>query len=300
VSRGQAEPASSGPSSPPAPIVDTHAHIYAPDERRYPPIPEPRRPPDGTGSLDRLREVSRANGVTAVCAIQTSTFYRFDNRYILDSAGAEPGWLAGVCTLDPDDPGSPAMLERAVRDHGIRGMRSIPAADGRLDHPGVRALWAAATDLGIVINLLIDPDLAGQAERLLGRFPSLRVVLDHGLNLRVGRGLEPTLGILRRLSAREHTYAKLSFVPTGSATGYPCADMLDPCLRVIDAFGPDRCVWGSDFPVELWAPRITYAEHLRIFTEDLPLEPAARAAILGGTALRLWFPSVAGQSSSSR
>ncbi|HYM13924.1 MAG TPA: amidohydrolase family protein, partial [Bryobacterales bacterium] len=70
---------------------------------------------------------------------------------------------------------------------------------------------------------------------------------------------------------------------------YPCRDMHQTCLQVIEAFGPQRCVWGSDFPCELWTPRVTYAQGLRIFTHDLPLKDEARQAILGETARRLWF-----------
>lgn len=61
------------------------------------------------------------------------------------------------------------------------------------------------------------------------------------------------------------------------------------CLKIVNAFGSERCVWGSDFPCELWTPRVTYAQHLRIFAQDLPLSAEQRAAILGGTASRLWF-----------
>ena len=48
-------------------------------------------------------------------------------------------------------------------------------------------------------------------------------------------------------------------------------------------------MWGSDFPCELWIPKATYAQHLRLFTDELGLEAAARAAVLGGTAARVWF-----------
>ena len=71
-------------------IVDTHAHIYSPDEERYPPIEKPLRPPGGKGSLEDLHAESRANGVNAACIIQTSTFYRFDNRYILTAPRPRP------------------------------------------------------------------------------------------------------------------------------------------------------------------------------------------------------------------
>jgi predicted TIM-barrel fold metal-dependent hydrolase len=270
--------------------VDTHAHIYSPDERRYPPIDKPLRPPGGKGSLEDLKKESQANGVRAVCAIQTSTFYRFDNRYICDSAKANPEWVAGVCTLDPDDAHSPGLLAQYVREYGVRGMRSIPARDGRLDHPGVRALWKTGLERGIVINVLINRDKASHLHRLLREFAGLRVVLDHCLNLKAGAELEPTLAEVLRLAQYKNLHAKLTFVPTGSTTGYPCADMHAACLQVIDAFGAERCVWGSDFPCELWCPKVSYAEHLRIFSRDLPLSDTARTAILGETARRLWFP----------
>lgn len=270
-------------------IVDTHAHIYAPDEERYPTIEKPYRPPGGKGSLEDLKKESQANGVAACCIIQTSTFYRFDNRYIADSAKANPGWTAGVVTLSPDDPESPLMLARLVKDFGVKGMRSIAAADGRLDHPGVRALWRTALDLGIVINVLTNRDKAGQVDALLADFPKLPVVLDHCLNLKVGPELEEILEAVLFLSRRPNLHAKVTFVPTGSATGYPCADMHSTATTVIDAYGPERCVWGSDFPCELWTPKVSYAEHLRIFQEDLGLSEAAREQVLGATARRLWF-----------
>ena len=50
-----------------------------------------------------------------------------------------------------------------------------------------------------------------------------------------------------------------------------------------------RCVRGSDFPCELWCPRISYAQHLRIFTHELGLKPATKKAVLGETAYQLWF-----------
>jgi L-fuconolactonase len=270
-------------------IIDTHAHIYSPDEKKYPPIEKPLRPPGGKGSLEDLRKESRANGVRAVCAIQTSTFYRFDNRYICNSTKANPDWVAGVCTLNPDDPHSPDQLRQFVHDYGIKGMRSIPARDGMLDHPGVRSLWKTALELGIVINVLIGRNKAEEAHRLLGEFSDLPVVLDHCLNLKAGPELDATLMAVLHLGRRKNLHAKLTFIPTGSATGYPCRDMYDACLKVIGAFGPERCIWGSDFPCELWTPKVSYAEHLRIFTHDLPLEDGARKQILGETANRLWF-----------
>jgi len=273
-------------------VIDTHAHIYSPDEKRYPPIEKPLRPPGGKGSIEDLKKESQANGVSAVCTIQTSTFYRFDNRYICDTAAVNKDWVAGVCTLDPDDTHSPGLLRHHAEKFGLRGMRSIPARDGRLDHPGVRALWKSAMEGGLVINVLINRDKADQCATLLKAFPGLRVVLDHCLNLKAGEEEQAILADVLKLSAYKNLHAKLTFIPTGSRTGFPCADMHASCLKVIDAFGPERCVWGSDFPCELWTPRVSYADHLRIFQQALPLSEDARAAILGTTSRRLWFPAL--------
>jgi predicted TIM-barrel fold metal-dependent hydrolase len=270
-------------------IVDTHAHIYSPDETRYPPIAKPNRPPGGKASIDDLRATARANGVERVCAIQTSSFYRFDNRYLADATRANRDWVAGVCTLDPDDPHSPGMLLHYAAEYGVKGMRSIPARDGRLDHAGVRALWKAASDRGLVINVLINRDKADECDRLLAEFPKLRVVLDHCLNLRKGASYDAVLAAVLRLARRKNLHAKLTYLATGSDEPFPCESMHASCLRIIEAFGAERCVWGSDFPNALWTPKVSYAEYLRIFTEALPLAVSARNEILGGTASRLWF-----------
>jgi predicted TIM-barrel fold metal-dependent hydrolase len=87
-------------------ILDTHAHVYSADEANYPTIGKPLRPPGDAGSVANLERVTKANGVGAVCIVQTSTFYGFDNRFICDTAVATQRWTAGVCTLDPDDPHS--------------------------------------------------------------------------------------------------------------------------------------------------------------------------------------------------
>lgn len=270
-------------------IVDTHAHLYSRDEKRYPPIAKPLRPPNGKGTLGDLRAEMAAHGVERACLIQTSSFYQFDNRYLCDSAKVSSDWAAGVCTLDPEDPHSPGLLAQYARDFGVKGMRSIPARNRQLDHPGVRALWKTALDQGIVINVLVTREKTAELERLLKDFARLPVVLDHCMNLKAGPEGEPILRDVLRLSRQKNLYAKCTFVPTGSATGYPCADMHARAMEVINAYGPERCVWGSDFPCELWTPKVSFGEHLRIFTKDLPLSEAQRKAVLGETARKLWF-----------
>jgi predicted TIM-barrel fold metal-dependent hydrolase len=276
-------------------IIDCHAHIYSPDEKRYQPKDKPLRVPVRKGSAEDLRRESLANGVTAVRAIQTVTFYGYDNRYLCDSAKANPEWMAGVCTLDPDDPHSPGLLRQFAREYGVRSLRGVPSpARKTFDDPGVRALWKTAMDEGLTVDaFLMRLELVESAEKLLREFPRLTIGFCHCMDLKPGPLLVPSLDAVRRLARYPNLYPKVDFIGTGTRLKYPCEDLHEPCLKVIEAYGPERCVWASCFPNELWTPKISYAEHLRIFTEALPLKTEARRMILGETARRLWFPKLA-------
>ena len=94
---------------------------------------------------------------------------------------------------------------------------------------------------------------------------------------------------MQKLAELPNVHAKLTFIPTGSKKPYPCDDLHDACRAVVKAFGSDRCVWGSDFPCELWCPKVTYSQHLKIFTDHLGFNDKDKANILGNTAYKLWF-----------
>ena len=276
-------------------IIDTHAHVFSEDEQAYPPRESPSRPPPGTGTIERLTEEVERHEVRAVTAVQVSGFYGFDNRYVRAVALQNPHWLAGVCTLDPLDESAPRKAREYARDGSMRGLRSVPAPDGRLDHPGVRALWRAASEEGVPVNVLAGYEVENQLHRLLDAFPALPVVLDHSLRLQAGDRARATLSALERLSRHRHLYAKVSFIANGELgcrEGWPCSSMFGSVMRVVDLFGAERCAWGSHFPTEKYAQPLTYGQHLDIFREQLPLSDAARRQILGETARRLWFPEL--------
>ena len=270
-------------------IIDCHAHIYGEDESKYPTRDDPYRPPGGKGTVSHLESEMKANAVSHVTAIQTSSYYQWDNRFTSDSARANPDFMVGVITLDPDNPYSPEMMKYYVSQYNVRGMRSVPAKSGMLDDPGVDRLWTMAEQLGIVINVLVNRDKRSEIESLVQRHPNLRIVLDHCMNLKADENHDATLKDVVALAKLPNVHAKLTFIPTGTKEPYPCRDLHDSCKEVINAFTPQRCVWGSDFPTELWCPNITYAQHLKIFTYELGLDDESKKAILGETAQRLWF-----------
>ena len=270
-------------------IIDCHAHLYSGDDSKYPPRENPNRPPAGIGFLKHLKKEMKAAGVRHVTVVQPSSYYHWDNRFTADSSRANSEFMAGVVTLDPDNSYSPEMLEYYVSNYNVRGMRSVPAKSGKIDDPGVEKLWATAEKLGIVINVLSKHNKHVEIKAMAKRHPKLSIVLDHCLGLKLGDTYQVTLKALLDLAKLPNLHAKLTLIPLGTKEPYPCRDMHDTCRTLIDAFTPQRCVWGSHFPTALFQPKVSYAQHLKIFTHELGLDETTKKAILGETAYRLWF-----------
>jgi predicted TIM-barrel fold metal-dependent hydrolase len=270
-------------------IIDCHAHLYGEDETKYPTRENPNRPPNGLGNLAHLKREMKANGVSHVTVVQPSSYYYWDNRFTADTSSDNSDSVVGIVTLDPDNPYSPEMLEYYVSQYNVRGMRSVPAKSGKLDDPGVENLWATAERLGIVINVLTKHDKHEEIKVLARRHPKLSIVLDHCLGLKLGETFDITLKAILDLAKLPNLHAKLTLIPLGTKEPYPCRDMHETCKTLIDTFTPQRCVWGSHFPTALFQPKVTYAQHLRIFTHELGLDEGSKRAILGETAYGLWF-----------
>ena len=270
-------------------IIDCHAHLYGEDESKYPPRENPNRPPEGHGTLAHLKRQMKANGVSHVTVVQPSSYYRWDNRFTADTAKNNPEIIGGIVTLDPDNPYSPEMLEYYVSQYHVRGMRSVAAKSGSFDDPGVEKLWATAERLRIVVNPQTTYDKHEELKTLAKRHPHLPVVLDHCLGLRLGDTYQATMDACLELAELPNLHTKLTLIPLGTREPYPCKDMHDACKRLIDAFTPQRCVWGSHFPTALFQPNVSYAQHLKLFTHELGLDKTSKEAILGKTAHRLWF-----------
>lgn len=273
------------------PIVDAHPHIYSSDRSAYPTIEEPWEPGEPASAED-LKITMDAVGVDRAVFIQTSTFYGHDNRYVMDSAKEHSGWATGVVTLDPDDVSHVDLLEDAVTNSNIRGMRGTSDSMSRISSPNVYRLWTKAMTLGIPVNCMVmdDLDRVPEIERIAQDLGDLKIVIDHCFMLNTRHRAEETLLALERLSALPNIYAKLTSGTHGSYRVYPHVDMHAPLKRVIDAFSPARCVWGSNFPNALWSRGTSYAQNLHLFVKELGLALPDKAEILGGTAMALWFP----------
>ncbi|MBM3264070.1 MAG: amidohydrolase family protein [candidate division Zixibacteria bacterium] len=274
-------------------IVDTHAHIYHPDEHLYPMCENPYRPPEGAGSIEHLRRNMAEAGVGRIVLVQTFSAYRWDNRLLADTARANRHDMVGVCNLHSGAADSPSEWARMAGEINVRGLRlEVPHVEPRrYDQPGAEALFETARRLGLVLCAHIGVEWADELAKLLERYPDVPVVLDHSAYLSAADAGTAKLATVCALSVYNNLHTKLTFGVTGSQDpGFPFADVHPVIHQVIRAFGPDRCMWGSDFPCELWLQKATYVEHLRLFTEALGLTPAEQSAILSETPMRVWFP----------
>ncbi len=271
-------------------IIDAHAHIYSPDESKYPVKRDPYRPPSGKGTPEGLQAEMKVAGVDRAMLVQTTTFYLWDNSFVRDVGAKSGQWARTVVTLNPEDPHSPDVLYALSRRANARAIRTYPVAQGPYNHPGNRRLWAAAGELGITVNVLISrASEADDVAQMLRDFPQVKAVLDHCIALDVKQEFDLRVKRVIELAQFKNLYAKLTYLATGSAEQFPFRDMHSVTRQIVNAYGPQRCVWGSDYPTELWCPKVTYRQQVELFQNRLGLSKSEQDEILGGTAHRLWF-----------
>jgi predicted TIM-barrel fold metal-dependent hydrolase len=120
-------------------------------------------------------------------------------------------------------------------------------------------------------------------------FPTIPIILDHCGYISPGFDPPaPTLEPVLRLADCPNVYAKLTFFGTASPAPYPFQDVHWMGRRIVDAFGADRCMYGSNFPTAQYNPKMTYRQTVELFSQAMALSDEERAWILGRTAAKLW------------
>jgi predicted TIM-barrel fold metal-dependent hydrolase len=265
------------------PIVDSHLHIWADDREQYPRAEAPYRAPVEL-LLDYMDEAGVDHAV-----IVLPMYYRYDNRVLADTLRQYPGRFAGVGVLDPREAEAPDRLNGLVADHGIRGVRLRATIEEEwFGHPDTYPLWRRAGELGVPLCLLGRPQHVPIMRALAERFPDTPVVIDHFAQLPAAGGVESaSFQTFLSMAALPNVYVKLSGLHYWGGGRYPWPQA-QPMLRAaVDAFGPQRTMWGSDWPHILFGAG--YIRCLNFVRRELPwLSDHDRDQILGGTALKLW------------
>jgi L-fuconolactonase len=266
-------------------IVDAHTHIVSADRERYPLSPRPlsgkwyeAAPCSAEGLIDAMdaAEVDRA------ILVQPMGAYSFDNRYTGDSALAHPERFVAACCIDPDAARPLETLDRWVDEKGMRGLRlfALSRGDSWLAAPYTYPIWDRAAQLGLHIIVTIFSHQLGDLRRMLERYPELDVSLDHCAFP------DPTApDALFALADRSNLHLKVSTHVLDAAVG--AERSAQPFVRrLVDAFGSERIMWGSDF---CQTHDRSYAQLAELARQSFDaLAPKDREACLGGTAARLW------------
>ena len=273
--------------------IDAHVHVWTPDVAQYPLASgfDVSQMKPASFTPEELFVHTKANGVGRIVLIQMS-YYRFDNRYMLDTMDRFPGVFSGVAIVD-ESAADPAGAMRELAAKGVRGFRINPGGtplDAWIGSPGMAKMWGAAADEGLAICPLIGPEALPAIGKMCDRFPKTPVVIDHFARIGAdGVIRDEQLESLARLADHAHVHVKISAFYALGKKQPPYTDLAPMIRRMRDAFGADRLLWASDCPYQV-GPGHEYAAAIRLVREGLDfLSDQEKAAILHDTAERVFF-----------
>jgi len=279
------------------PRIDAHQHFWRFNAVEYAWIDDPMAALRRDFLPGDLRPLLEAAGFDGCVAVQTRQSVE-ETAFLLRLADAHPFVVGVVGWVDLQSADVERQLEAAARHPKLVGIRHIVQAepDGFTRGPAFRRGIAALQHFGLAYDILIYARQLPEAIELAAAFPEQRFVLDHlGKPDIRGHGFDPWRTNLDRIAALPNVWAKLSGLVTEADWHRWTPETLQPYVAAaVDAFGANRLMIGSDWPVCTVAG--DYATVMQIVRDAIDDRPAAeRDAIFGGTACRFWYlrvPSV--------
>lgn len=275
--------------------IDSQVHTY---ERNRPERPWAgflHGPEEVTG--DDMVAAMDAVGVDGALLISPYAMYRFDGSYALEVYAKHPGRFGLIKPFDTTDPAvADKIADWAARD-GTVGVRIMLNRDLPTDpaDPGINRVLAAGAKHAMPVNMLVWGRLE-QAKGLAARNPDTQIVIDH---LGLQQPFEPPapaepfaeLPKVLELAAHKNVAIKISGACTLSHQPFPYKDIWDPLARIFDAFGLDRCLWGTDWTRAVGL--LTYKQGVDAFRVTDRLSDSDRAMLMGGALRRIydWAPA---------
>lgn len=266
-------------------ILDPHVHVWKHDPQ-YPFAPG-QHVPDRDATPETLLGLMKANGVSKTVIIQV-IHYRYDNRYLTHVLKQYPGTFQGVCRVDPLDPAAPDHLSE-LTEQGFRGVRLSPSANASGDWirgPLMPPLWKRCFDLKVPMTVLAPVTRMPEVGALLEKTPNLTVVIDHMADCPVDQPAElEKLIALRRFP---NLFVKISHTWSLSKQPYPWLDAQELVKRLYHAFGPQRLMWATDWPI-IEQSHATYPQALTVVRDEMKfLNDEDKSWILSKTIERVW------------
>jgi L-fuconolactonase len=280
------------------PTIDSHVHVYERDHPGRPWHGVLAGPPEVTG--DQMVAEMDALGIDGAILVSAFAMYRYDASYALDVRTRHPGRFAVVKPVDPSDPGVAEIIADWKGTPGCVGVRMLLVRSGLATDaadPGLNRVLAAAAKLSMPVNLHIAGRL-DQGIELIRRNPDTQIIVDH-LGLVQPHAppvpAEPwaELPKVLTLAALDNVTIKISGAGTLSREPYPFNDIWDPVCRMIDAFGIDRCMWGTDWTRTI--KLLTFKQGVEAFRATNRISETDKVKLMGANTARIygWAPKAA-------
>jgi len=276
-------------------IVDAQVHAYERNHPGRPWIGQLHGPPSATG--DEMVAAMDAAGVDGALLVSPYSFYRYDASYALEVGAAHPGRFGLIKPVNPNEPAVAEDIAEWAKKKGAVAIRILLTYEATEDpaDPGMNRVLAAAARHALPVNLLCWGRLS-QAKGLIERNPNTTIVIDH---LGLLQPFEPPvpahpwadLPKVVELAAFDNARIKISGACTLSHERFPYADIWDPLARLFDAFGFDRCMWGTDWTRAI--AFLTYKEGVDAFRLTDRLSANEKTALMGATLGKVyrWKPA---------
>ena len=271
-------------------VIDVQVHAY---EHNHPGRPWVDRlhGPD-SANMQEMTAAMDAVGVDGAIIVSTFNLYRYDPAYALECYHNYPERFRVVKPIDATDPGVDGVVAEWAKTPGAVGVRLMLRTEQLSDpaDPRLNRAFASAGRHGLPVNFLCWGRLDDGAE-LVRRNPDTVIIIDH-LGLLQPNQPPPLenpwadLPKLLALAAYPNVRVKISGACTLSREAFPYNDIWDPVLRIIDAFGLDRCMWGTDWTRT--SGMLTYAHGVAPFRETARLSASDRAQLMGGTVAKVY------------
>jgi predicted TIM-barrel fold metal-dependent hydrolase len=259
--------------------IDCHVHVF--DPQRHSLHPQTGYLPTGQeiGTPGRLAAVLAAHGMAGALLVGPNSGYGEDNGCMLDTLAEGGGRYRGMAVV-PLQTGRAVLA--ALQERGVVGVTLNAALLGTAHYREAGPLLHALADLDMVADVQVCGDQLVELGPLLER-AGVRVLVDHLGRPDVGAGTgAPGFRELLRWGRSGRAVVKLSGHVKVSREPYPHPD-LDPfVVALLDAFGPERCVWGSDWPFLRAPERMDYGPLLALLERHVP-DSADRRRILVDT-----------------
>ena len=279
------------------PTIDSQVHSYERNRPERPWSGTLKGPDEVTG--DDMVAAMDAVGVDGALLVSPFSMYRYDASYALEVYAAHPGRFGLIKPFDPESETVGDEFAKWAETPGVVGGRIMLTAQRfEADDQGINRILAAGAEAGIPVNIMCSGKLPLLLE-LARRNPHTQIVVDHvGLvqPFEPPAPPEPFADLVNvvALAACDNVAIKISGACTLSHQPFPYPDIWESLGKVFDAFGFDRCLWGTDWTraVEL----LNYEQGVEAFRVTDQLSDSERSALMGGTLAKIynWSPDMDG------